>query len=145
MSIINFKDDTNWLLIKASITAKQRLNRSAEEYSLSIMQALTLCLLEPGDDVPMSDISDLLACDRSNVTGIVERLSVGSFIERRESNTDRRVKIITLTDKGIELRNKLLPKVSDDDATNLKNLSQSEIKDLKSLLLKTIPDPHTSE
>jgi DNA-binding MarR family transcriptional regulator len=143
MSTASFKDDTNWLLIKASITAKQRLNQTAEAHHLSIMQALTLCLIEPGEDVPMSEISDLLACDRSNVTGIVERLSVGAYIERRESSNDRRVKIIKLTDTGIALRDKLLPKVSDSDAPNLKNLSHDEVKELKHLLLKTISQTET--
>ena len=147
MSIADFQDNTNWLLIKASIRAKQRLARSAEEYNLSIMQALTLCLLRPGESVPMSEISDLLACDRSNVTGIIERLSVGTYIERRESNLDRRVKTIKLTDSGILLRNKLLPKVNEKDAPNLQNLSQDEIRLLKRLLLKTIliADQETSK
>jgi DNA-binding MarR family transcriptional regulator len=137
MSTTSFQNDTNWLLIKASITAKQRLARCAEDNNLSIMQALTLCLLEPGEAVPMSEISDQLACDRSNVTGIVERLSVGSYIERREGSADRRVKTIELTDAGIKLRNILLPMVTDKDASNLQKLSQDEIKALKTLLLKT--------
>jgi DNA-binding MarR family transcriptional regulator len=136
MSTHTFQDDTNWLLISASIAAKHRLAKSAEANNLSIMQALTICLLQPGESVPMSDISDFLACDRSNVTGIVERLSVGLYIERRESSADRRVKVIKLTDKGAELHHKLMPQVSEEDAPNLKALTQDEIQTLKKLLLK---------
>ncbi len=138
MSTNSFQDDINWLLIRASISAKHRLLKTADEYNLSIMQALTICLMEPGKTLPMSAISDFLVCDRSNVTGIVERLSAGSYIERRESNIDRRVKTIELTQSGIKLRDKLLPKVSDEDAPNLENLSQEEINTLKAILLKTI-------
>jgi MarR family transcriptional regulator, organic hydroperoxide resistance regulator len=139
MATTNLQDNLNWLLIRASMTVKQRLMKLSEEYDLTLMQALTLCLLEPGDTVPMSTISDLLACDPSNVTGIVERLSVGSYIERRESHIDRRVKTVKLTEAGVALRNKLLPRITENDASNLVNLSQDEIAILKKLLQKTLP------
>jgi DNA-binding MarR family transcriptional regulator len=144
MSATNFQDDINWHLIKASIVAKHRLSECAEEHNLSIMQALTLCLLEPDRAVPMSMISDLLLCDRSNVTGVVERLSVGNYIQRRESVADRRVKTIKLTESGVALRDKLLPMVSDEDAPNLKSLTQDEIRVLKEILAKTITSEKVS-
>ena len=139
MATTNLQDNLNWLLIRSSIAAKQRLMKASEAHNLTPMQALTLCSLEPGDAVPMSQISDLLACDPSSVTGIVERLSVGSYIERRESQTDRRVKTIKLTEAGIKLRDKLLPKIAEKDAPNLADLTQDEIKTLKKLLVKTLP------
>jgi DNA-binding MarR family transcriptional regulator len=139
MATTNLQDNLNWLLIRASIAAKQRLMKASEAYNLTPMQALTLCALEPGEAVPMSQISELLACDPSSVTGIVERLSVGSYIERREASTDRRVKTIKLTEAGLELRDKLLPKIAEKDAPNLQRLTPEEIKELKELLLKTLP------
>jgi DNA-binding MarR family transcriptional regulator len=139
MAITNLQDNLNWLLIRASMIAKQRLMKLSEAYDLSVMQALTLCLLEPGDTVPMSTVSDLLTCDPSNVTGIVERLSVGAYIERRESSSDRRVKTIRLTEAGMALRNKLLLGIIEHDTSTLTTLTQAEIKTLKKLLLKTLP------
>src|SRR6185312_4169011 len=97
MKTTKFQDDLNWILIRASMVAKQRLLKASEANDLTLMQGLTLCLLEPGEGVPMSAISDNLACDPSNVTGIVERLANGAYIERRESAHDRRVKTVQLT------------------------------------------------
>jgi DNA-binding MarR family transcriptional regulator len=139
MAITNLQDNLNWLLIRASMLAKQRLMKISEVYDLAPMQALTLCALEPGEVVPMSQVSDMLACDASSVTGIVERLSVGSYIVRRESSVDRRVKTIELTEAGIKLRNTLIPQIAEKDAPNLKHLTQEEIETLKKLLLKTLP------
>jgi DNA-binding MarR family transcriptional regulator len=139
MATTNLQDNLNWLLIRASIAAKQRLMKASEAYNLTPMQALTLCSLEPGEAIPMSQISDLLACDPSSVTGIIERLSVGFYIERREGSTDRRVKTIKLTAAGITLRDKLLPKIAEKGAPNLEHLSPDEIKALKKLLVKTLP------
>ena len=140
MSTTNLQDNLNWLLIRSSVIVKQRLMKLSEEYNLTLMQALTICLLEPDQTVPMSTISDLLACDPSNVTGIVERLSVGSYVDRRESSTDRRVKTIHLTSAGAALRNKLLPRITENDAANLGSLSPDEIAMLKQLLRKTLPE-----
>lgn len=134
-----FEDDLNWVLIRASMVAKQRLLRVSESYDLSLMQGLTMCLLEPGNVVPMAAISDWLSCDPSNVTGIVERLSKDQYIERREKQSDRRVKTIQLTEPGIELRKKLLPKVIASESSNLEALTKEEKDTLKHLLLKTIP------
>jgi DNA-binding MarR family transcriptional regulator len=135
----DLQHNINWLLLRASLVAKQRLIKISEDYDLSPMQALTICLLEPGDTVPMSAISELLVCDASNVTGIVERLSNGSYIERKELSTDRRVKTISLTSAGIELRNKLVPSIIENNAANLASLSEQEIETLKDLLIKVLP------
>lgn len=139
MSTTNLQDNLNWLLIRASIVAKQRLMKISEAYDLAPMQALTLCALQPGEAIPMHKISGMLACDASSVTGIVERLSVGSYIVRRESSTDRRVKTIELTAAGVKLRDTLLPKIAEKDAPNLEALTHDEIKTLKKLLVKTLP------
>jgi DNA-binding MarR family transcriptional regulator len=143
MTQISFQNDLNWLIIRASMAAKQGLLKVSEAHDLTFMQGLTLCLLEPEDSIPMSAISGLLTCDPSNVTGIVERLSVGAYIERRESSTDRRVKTIKLTEAGIALRGELLAEVVENGAANLARLTADERDTLKALLLKasTRPEP----
>ena len=145
MATTNLQDNLNWLIIRSSILAKQRLMKVSETYHLTPMQALALCSLDPGEAVPMSQISDLLACDPSSLTGIVEHLSVGSYIERRESSTDRRIKTVRLTEAGIKLRDTLLPKIAEKDAPNLENLTQNEISTLKELLAKTLPVASSSK
>jgi DNA-binding MarR family transcriptional regulator len=75
MSTQNLQDNLNWLLIRSSTMAKQGLLRISEQYELTPLQLLTLCLLDPTDAVAMSAIADLLVCDPSNVTGIVDKLS----------------------------------------------------------------------
>ena len=48
----------------------------------------------------MSSIAEALACDASNVTGIVDRLESRGLIARATGADDRRVKTITLTAHG---------------------------------------------
>ena len=49
-----------------------------------------------------------LACDASNVTGIVDRLEARGLIERRPGASDRRVKVLVITREGERLRATML-------------------------------------
>ncbi|MCU1389072.1 MAG: MarR family transcriptional regulator [Ilumatobacteraceae bacterium] len=59
----------------------------------------TLTMLAAGP-LRMRDIADLMVCDASYVTAIVDNLEDRGLAERRPSSTDRRVKEIALTPKG---------------------------------------------
>ncbi len=145
MKNTDLQDNITWLLLRATMSAKQHLVKVSESYDLTFMQAYTLCLLKPGETVAMSLISDLLGCDPSNVTGIVERLQLGAYIERRECRTDRRVKTINLTGTGIKLRHELMHKIIENETSYVSSLSQNEIETLRKILLKTLPTPNTQK
>ena len=106
----------------------------AEEKGLTLMQALTLCLLEPGEPLPMNALAVYLNSDKSNVTGIVDRLVTEGYVERKEWSQDRRVKTVTLTKKGLEFRTKLLRVAGTSRLPNLDALSATEVKELVRLL-----------
>jgi MarR family transcriptional regulator, organic hydroperoxide resistance regulator len=52
----------------------------------------------------MGNMADLLHCDRSNVTGIVDTLEDRKLARRKPSEGDRRVKVVELTAAGRKLR-----------------------------------------
>ena len=54
--------------------------------------------------MPMHELANLLACDNSTVTGIVDRLEARGLVTRRAYPQDRRVKHIALTPAGTDLR-----------------------------------------
>src|SRR5213595_1267082 len=74
------------------------------EFELTPAQGSVLRHLEPGKPVPMNSLADLLVCDASNITGIVDKLEARGLIERQPSPDDRRVKMLTVTARGAELR-----------------------------------------
>jgi DNA-binding MarR family transcriptional regulator len=53
---------------------------------------------------PMGRMAELLHCDPSNVTGIVDTLEERNLAERKPSEVDRRVKVVELTAAGKKLR-----------------------------------------
>jgi DNA-binding MarR family transcriptional regulator len=66
-----------------------------------------LLRLVPGRREPMRALADMWRCDASTVTWIVDRLEKQGLVERRPHETDRRVKVIVLTERGSELRGRL--------------------------------------
>src|SRR5438128_2509906 len=92
------------LLIKLFFTQRADLPTLASEFELSPAQCHVLHLLEPGRPMPMGRIAEGLACDASNVTGLIDRLELRGLVRRQASAGDRRVKVLELTPEGARLR-----------------------------------------
>ena len=90
-------------------------------------------LLSMGEPTPMSSLAGHMGCDASNVTGIADRLEARGLI-RRETGTDRRIKLLALTPEGEKLRDRLRDRLSETSPAG--NLSASERRTLKDLLTK---------
>ena len=67
-----------------------RTESVASEFGLTGAQARVL--LQLAEPVPMGQLAERLDCNPSNVTGLVDRLHARGLVERRVSETDRRVK-----------------------------------------------------
>ena len=101
------------LMLELVRTSRSALISSLGELGLSPVQAQALRLLAPGAAVPMRDLATALACDASNVTGIVDRLESRGIVERRSAPHDRRVKVLVLTPAGSDLRRRVLARLYD--------------------------------
>jgi DNA-binding MarR family transcriptional regulator len=138
------QDNLYWLFMQASFRAKKGFIKLADEHGLSVVQLYALVSLEPGVPMPMKDIAGLLNCDPSNVTGICDRLFLQQYIEREELAADRRVKMITLTPKGVRLRGKLVQGILSYHSEQLDRLSDDDQHALKGLLFQIL-SPKTAE
>lgn len=83
-------------------------------YSLDLtpVQGMALRSLDPDAPVAMSALADNLACDASNVTGVVDKLEARGLIARQGAENDRRVKVLVVTDKGREVQRELLSRAA---------------------------------
>jgi MarR family transcriptional regulator, organic hydroperoxide resistance regulator len=67
-------------------------------------QAMALLELDPERPMAMSALAERLHCDNSNITGIADRLEAAGLVERRPAENDRRVKTLSVTPRGVEVR-----------------------------------------
>jgi DNA-binding MarR family transcriptional regulator len=103
-----------WALMHELFHAsRRRFLAIASEFELSPPQVRALGVLDPDRPVPMSDLADALHCDNSNVTGIVDRLEDRGLVERRSATHDRRVKMLVVTARGAEVRDRLAERLEE--------------------------------
>jgi DNA-binding MarR family transcriptional regulator len=78
-----------------------------DDLGLTPMQGHALRSLDPDRPSPMSVLADMLICDASNVTAIVDKLESRGLIVRQNAENDRRIKMLAVTPIGRELRERL--------------------------------------
>ncbi|HYG83848.1 MAG TPA: MarR family transcriptional regulator [Verrucomicrobiae bacterium] len=132
------KKNTAWNLLQVATFARVQAQHIADDYDLTSTQLYALCSLDPTRPISMRNISLVLECDASNVTGLVDRLLHHGYVERHELPDDRRVKVVSLTDKGIALRAEALQRLAEAPLDGLQYLSPGERVLLDELLVKML-------
>jgi MarR family transcriptional regulator, organic hydroperoxide resistance regulator len=118
-----------WRLFEAQRPKVMAIYR---ESGLTPPQLMTLRRLEQEHPVPMSEVAKWLACDASNVTGIIDRLEDRGLVRRRDAPKDRRMKMLELTPAGAEVREEIGERmgVPPEPLTSLSLADQRALRDL---------------
>jgi DNA-binding MarR family transcriptional regulator len=125
------------LLVQLFFAHRAHLPSLAAELQLSPAQCHVLHLIQPGRPIPMGQLAATLACDASNVTGLVDRLESRGLVRRRPSAADRRVKVLDLTPTGSRLRALLVDRMTTPPHT-LGRLSVHEQRTLVRILTRLL-------
>ena len=125
------------LLVRLYFAQRANVPPLAAELQLSPAQCHVLHLIEPERPLPMGQLAETLACDKSNVTGLVDRLESRGLVRRRPSVGDRRVKVLVLTATGVRLRALLIDRMTAPPET-LERLSPTEQRALVRLLQRLL-------
>ena len=112
---------------------RRELAQSFGELGLAPMQGFALRNIDPEAPVAMSALAEALHCDNSNITGIADRLEAAGLVERRPGETDRRVKTLALTERGAEMREKVIAIMSRPPAP-IAGLSKEDARALRDVL-----------
>lgn len=128
MSKGQLQEELSLQLLYASLRGKFEMSEAVESDGLTFMQAAILCLLSPGDSLPMNALSDFLGCTPSYITGIIEQLASAAFVTREEWTNDRRIKAVSLTTKGVTLRTRLLKIALRARLPQVASLSSAELQ-----------------
>lgn len=108
----------------------------AARHGLTPQQAKLLRSL--GEPRPMGALAGDLGCDPSNVTGLIDRIERRGLVERSADPADRRVKLLSLTRAGREVRDQAESGLV-EEAAALNRLDGGEIRHLLVLLERFVP------
>src|SRR3990170_7920931 len=89
------------------------------------------------DGMTLSDISKRMMVSNGNVTGLVERLVESGHLDRRTSDTDRRVQVIRLTKSGRAEFRKMAAEHEGWIADIFSDLTPKDVRELMRLLART--------
>jgi DNA-binding MarR family transcriptional regulator len=80
----------------------------SREFGLTGPQCYLMIQLDPAKPVTMVALAAARDCDPSNITGLVDKLEMKGYIQRRPDPKDRRVRMIAVTEVGSKVRTQLL-------------------------------------
>ncbi|MCR6481787.1 MarR family transcriptional regulator [Amycolatopsis sp. OK19-0408] len=101
MTIDPITDEVVALLARIVDRFVDSYESAAAAQGLTTVQAKVLQALD--EPLPMHRIAEKLNSERSNVTGIIDRLEARGLVERRADQRDRRIKNIVATPAGAVL------------------------------------------
>lgn len=129
----------NEAVIKDIVGAIRRLVRAvyldsakmSKQYGLTGPQSSILRTLAHSGPMSSANLSRVLYVTPSNITGIIDRLERKGLVERTRKQGDRRIALITLTEKGSEvsrtlpdpIEHKIISELVDLDSNHVKTLS----------------------
>jgi DNA-binding MarR family transcriptional regulator len=108
-------------------------------YGLTDSQFNVLMLLKyqtKDGTINQTRLGDMLLVNRSNVTGLIDRLEKSGWVERVADPVDRRVKLLTLTPAGDEILQKAEKTYTAEVIQAMSSFSAQERAMLSSLLEK---------
>ncbi|GAB3942367.1 hypothetical protein GCM10027614_29270 [Micromonospora vulcania] len=120
----------------AHLTAalRHRQGSAFAELGLTPAAARALHELDPDRPLPARDLAERLSCDRSNVTALVDKLEQAGLVERRTDPADRRQKTLVVTERGRDVRGRVVEVMS--DSRLLAGLTDRELSTLRDLVWK---------
>jgi DNA-binding MarR family transcriptional regulator len=114
---------------------QERMAEVADAEGLSPGQLKTLFHLQPGEGSAMRDLAHHWRCDASYVTNLTDVLEARGLVERRAHPSDRRVKMIALTRKGLAVRDRAFDRLAEPPSA-MAALTAAEQRMLRDLLRK---------
>lgn len=121
------------LILAAASRLHDNYAAHATALGLSAPQSKVLTALDPDETVPMRALADRIQYDPSNLTGVVDKLEALALVQRLPDRSDRRVKVLRLTERGAELRQAFYRRLT-SDAGPLTQLTDSQLDDLRQAL-----------
>ncbi|MBN2688705.1 MAG: MarR family transcriptional regulator [Deltaproteobacteria bacterium] len=123
-------------LAKANQAGSRFWVKKVSALNLTAVQGMVIRFLYDDDRLTSSELGKKTGLDSATLTGILDRLEAGGFVERRQNPDDRRSIRIHLTEKGRSTGVKVAQLMEEGNAEFLREFNESEEVALRSLLNK---------
>ncbi len=131
------------LNLRVALTLQdQKFNKIIEPFEITSAQYNVLRILKGvhPEGHARCEIASRMIERASDITRIIDRLEKQKLVVRDRTSEDRRISITRITEKGIQLVNKLKPLIENEHTKNTKELTDEECRKLSILLEKLYAD-----
>jgi DNA-binding MarR family transcriptional regulator len=123
-----------YAVLHTSGVLEERVEARLSEIGLSLAKLAALRhLSQAGESLPLGQLAERLACVKSNVTQLVDRLEADGLVSRAGDPNDRRSRLALLTDAGRDacargmerqqqLEREMFGPLTDDESATLQRL-----------------------
>lgn len=131
-----FTEQVGHLLRKAYQRHMMIFQEMSCEPNLTAPQFIALCTIQNMKSCSITDIVAATAVDQATMRGVIERLKSKGWIHLSADPTDRRKVMISLSETGLELLEKMIPCAQDITEATMGELNPAERVALMFLLKK---------
>jgi DNA-binding MarR family transcriptional regulator len=129
------KRDIGYLLKIINDKLEVRGNADMEKFGLTFRQSHVLAILKgAGGEMTQKELEDSLEVSHPTVVGLVNRMQKQGFLESRKDESDRRNKIVSLTEKARAVGEQLDRTVRDHNRLMLAGLTEQQKDSLYDML-----------
>ena len=116
---------------------KANMDISLNRYDLTYSQSQVLFFLRLNEGkLSQKKLQDMMHCSHPTMVGLIQRLEANGFVRTYTDETDKRYKIVELTDKALAFGNDMRKSREQNEKAMLKGLKKEEKEILLDLLDK---------
>ena len=116
---------------------KNLFTEDLKPFGISSQQFNILRILRGANDwVAMNDVKDLMIEKAPNATRLSDKLLNKNLIERKRSNTDRRVVYVRISSRGVDLLEEIDEKESEVQVALMRRITEKEANQMSEILDK---------
>ncbi|KMZ42068.1 MULTISPECIES: MarR family transcriptional regulator [Bacillales] len=127
---------TGFLLHRTDMKMTNYFKKRLKQLEITPEQWGILSVMDGERAITQKELSDAIDRDQTTVVRMIYSLEKKGIVIRTLNDADRRSHNLLLSDKGMELKSKLLPVVTDAHNYVTQNLTDVEIAELHALLDK---------
>lgn len=127
-------DSIGFLLHRTDTRAKNELMQTLKPFDVTPEQWGSLNRLWEQDGIPQKELAARIFKDQPTTARILKKMESKGLVTRQVDPDDRRVYLVFLTDKGRDLKEKLIPLAVIVLIKALKGFEKEEIEQLRGML-----------
>lgn len=134
--MIDVLDTIGFFISRTQSNLQKRFLQQLKPYGVTTEQWVLFARLSEVEGISLTELSQISLRDKPYTTRLIDKLEDKGLIRREESQNDKRSSLIFLTERGGELREEILPIITELNQWIVESMSAEEVKQMKVLLNK---------